>query len=139
MEKEIVLCDTDIIIEYFNNNIEMIKFLESIGIENLIITSVTRAEIQQGARSKTHLTKLNRELNKFPTLHLDETVSHYFGQLFERFFLSHKCSIPDMLNAASAITYDIAFITMNIKDYKYIPELKIVPHNIKPKRGGMTF
>ncbi len=43
-----------------------------------------------------------------------------------------------MLNAAAAITYDLPFVTMNLKDYKFIPGLTLVAHNIKPKRGGMS-
>ena len=49
MEADIILCDTDIIKEYFNKNIPLLQFLGVIGIENLIITSTTRAEVQQGA------------------------------------------------------------------------------------------
>ena len=136
MEEEINLCDTDIIIEYFNNNGELIKFLESLGIEKLIITSITRAEVQQGARNKVHLTKINRKLNKFPVLDLDNETSRRFNRLFEEFVLSHKCSIPDMLIASAALTYDLQFVTMNQKDYKYIPGLNLLRHNIKPRKGG---
>ncbi len=135
METEIVLCDTDIIIEYFNNNAALIDLLEDVGIEKLIITSITRAEVQQGASDRSHLIKINRVLNKFPTLDLDDLISRRFTQLFERFILSHKCGIPDMLNAAAAISYELPFITMNVKDYKYIHGLIIVPHNVKPRRG----
>ena len=138
MEAEIILCDTDIIIEYFNNNTALIDFLETLGIEKLIISAITRAEVQQGARDKSHLTKINRALSKFPTLDIDYSVSQKFTNLFERFILSHKCGIPDMLNAAAAITFDIPFVTMNVKDYRYIPSLILVPHNIKPKRGGRS-
>ena len=136
METDIILCDTDVIIEYFNNNALLLQLLEKIGIEKLIITSITRAEVQQGALDKSHLTKINRVLNKFPTLDIDDSISRRFNQLFERFILSHKCGIPDMINAASAITYELPFFTINIKDYKYIPGLYLFPHNIKPKRGG---
>lgn len=136
METDIILCDTDIIIEYFNKNIPLLQFLGNIGIEKLIITSITRAEVQQGAINKSHLTKINRVLNKFPTLDIDDSISRRFGLLFERFILSHKCGIPDMLNASAAIVYDLPFITMNLKDYKYIPGLNLVAHNIKPKRSG---
>ncbi len=138
METEIILCDTDTIIEVINNNTELIEFLEGLGIDSLIISSITRAEVQQGARNKIHLSKMNRELNKFPVLDIDDSTSRCFGRLFEEFFLSHKCGIPDILNAAAAIVYDLPFMTMNLKDYKYISGLKLIPHRIKPKRGGMT-
>jgi tRNA(fMet)-specific endonuclease VapC len=136
MEEEIVLCDTDVLIEYFNNNSAIIELLERIGIEKLVVSSITRAEVQQGALDKAHLAKINRVLNKFPTLDLDDHISRCFTRLFEKFILSHKCGIPDMLNAAAAISYNLPFITLNIKDYKYIPDLNIIQHSVKPKRGG---
>jgi predicted nucleic acid-binding protein len=138
MEADIILCDTDIIIEYFNKNIPLLQFLGNIGIEKLVITSITRAEVQQGAQNKSHLTKINRVINKFPTLDLDDAISRKFGVLFEKYILSHKCSIPDMLNASAALIYDLPFITLNLKDYKYIPGLILLEHNLKPKRGGWT-
>ena len=122
---------------YFNRNIQLLAFLEDIGVEKLIITSISRAEVQQGAIDKFHMRKINNSLNKYPTLDIDEAISRSFSKLFEQFTISYKCGIPDMLNAASAIAYDLPFITMNVKDYKYIPGLKLVAHNLKPKRGGM--
>jgi len=135
METEIILCDTDTIIEVINNNTELIYFLEDLGIDSLIISSITRAEVQQGARNKRHLSKMNRELNKFPVIDIDDSISRCFSRLFEQFILSHKCGIPDIINAASAIVYDLPFMTMNLKDFKYIPGLRLIPHNIKPKRN----
>ena len=91
--------------------------------------------MQQGATNKLHLTKINRSLNKFPTLDIDDAISRNFGKLFEHFILSHKCGIPDMLNAAAAVTYELPFVTMNVKDYRYITGLRLVTHSLKPKRG----
>jgi tRNA(fMet)-specific endonuclease VapC len=136
METDLILCDTDVIIEYFNKNILLLQFLEKLGIEKLTITGITRAEVQQGALDKNHLTKINRVLNKFPTVDIDEAISRRFSKLFEQYILSHKCSIPDMLNAATALTYELPFFTINIKDYKYIPGLVLIEHDIKPKRIG---
>jgi len=138
MEAELVLCDTDVIIEYFNNNRELIELLESLGVENLVITPITRAEIQQGARNRLHLSRINKELDKFPVLDIDSSISIKFAELFERYILSNKCSIPDMLNAASAICYSIQFVTMNMKDFRYISGLHLIVHTIKPKKGGQA-
>ena len=134
MEADLILCDTDVIIEYFNNNISLLHFLEEIGIEKLVITTITKAEVQQGATDRSHLLKINKVLNKFPTVDIDESISRHFSKLFEQFILSHRCGIPDMLNATAAIAYELPFFTMNVKDYKYIPGLELVQHNIKPKR-----
>jgi tRNA(fMet)-specific endonuclease VapC len=43
----------------------------------------------------------------------------------QRYLLSHKASIPDMLIAATAISNDLELYTLNTKDFKFIPELSL--------------
>ena len=38
--------------------------------------------------------------------------------------LSHKLTIPDALIAATAITQDLELYTLNIKDFRFIKDLK---------------
>ncbi|MGI8950274.1 MAG: hypothetical protein ACR2FN_01685 [Chitinophagaceae bacterium] len=48
MAKEIVLCDTDVMIEYLKNNPEILSTFLLIGVDNLFISCITKAELQQG-------------------------------------------------------------------------------------------
>jgi tRNA(fMet)-specific endonuclease VapC len=41
------------------------------------------------------------------------------------FSLSHILSLPDAFIAATAIHYDISLYTLNKKDFRYIPDLKL--------------
>jgi len=47
--------------------------------------------------------------------------------LVEQYCLSHKLALPDALIAATALHYDIELYTLNLKDFKFIPDLKIFP------------
>jgi predicted nucleic acid-binding protein len=42
-----------------------------------------------------------------------------------RYSLSHKASVPDMLIAATALSHDVTLYTLNIKDFKFIPDLNL--------------
>jgi predicted nucleic acid-binding protein len=97
METEIILCDTDTIIEVINNNTELIDFLDVLGIDNLIISSITRAELQQGARNIIHLSKMNCELNKLPVLDIDDTIAVALGGCLRNLFLVINVAYPIFL------------------------------------------
>ncbi len=58
MEKELILCDTNIFISWFRGDPETVKRLEQIGLEHILIPSVTIMELLQGAQNKSELFKL---------------------------------------------------------------------------------
>ena len=43
----------------------------------------------------------------------------------ENYCLSQKLNLPDALIAATAIYYNIELFTLNIKDFKFIPDIKL--------------
>jgi predicted nucleic acid-binding protein len=136
MEQKVIIVDSNIIIEYLNGNASIIKLLAD---ENYLvfISCITKAEVQQGAANKVHLNKINRALEPFPVIELDYTACQLFNDIFSQYLLSRQCSIPDMLIAATAIRYDIELFTFNLKDFGYLPQLRLLQHNIKPlKKDG---
>jgi hypothetical protein len=46
---EIIICDTNIIIEVFKRNLQTISLIERIGTDNLAISSITIMELYFGA------------------------------------------------------------------------------------------
>ena len=50
-----ILCDTNIIIEILKGNKRTINIIESIGLENIAISSVTVMELYFGALNKREL------------------------------------------------------------------------------------
>jgi hypothetical protein len=132
MEPKIVLCDTSVMIDWFSGNTDVEALLKRTDDYYFFLSIISKAELQQGAENKLHLRKINRAIDKFPVVELELKSSQLFSELFEKYFLSHQCSIPDMLIAAIALYYDIELFTFNTRDFKYISGLKLFPHRITP-------
>jgi len=46
-------------------------------------------------------------------------------QLIDQFNLSHGLLIPDAIIAASAVVHQIELFTYNVKDFQFIPDIKL--------------
>ena len=120
-----ILCDTNILIEFYKANPSVIQTLQHIGSVNIAVSVITKAELFYGARDKQELIKIKRHLSLRHCYGLNDAISTLFIELMSRYSLSHKVSIPDMLIAATAISYELELYTLNSKDFKFIPELNL--------------
>ena len=120
-----ILCDTNILIEFYKINPIVIQNLQHIGSANIGVSVITKAELFYGARDKTELSKIERHVTLCQCYGLNDAISALFIELMQRYSLSHKVSIPDMLIAATAISNDLKLYTLNTKDFKFIPELSL--------------
>jgi len=122
-----ILCDTNILIEFYKANPTVIQTLQRMGSANIAVSIITKAELFYGARDKQELAKVERHLSVRHCYGLNHAVSAIFIELMSCYSLSHKVSIPDMLIAATAISHDLELYTLNTKDFKFIPELNLYP------------
>ncbi len=120
-----ILCDTNILIEFYRGNSEIVSQLQKIGLPNLAISVITVGEIYFGARNKRELRQIERNLSLLKQVPLDSNVSQHFLALLERYALSHRLSVPDALIAATALSWNMPLYTLNLKDFQFIPDLKI--------------
>ena len=91
-----VIIDADVIIELLRKNPLAKSFIyEEVGSVNMILSCITVAEIQQGARSKENLQQINKMLKQYIVVPIDYSISNIFATLFENYTLSHDCGIPD--------------------------------------------
>ena len=120
-----VLCDTNILIEVYRRNIAVRDELEKIGYENIAVSDVTRVELFYGAANKRELQMIGKDLEKIAILHIDTAISKMAVELVERYWLSHKMDLEDALIAATAILHQIELYTLNIKDFIFIPDIKL--------------
>src|SRR5688572_8476846 len=118
-----ILCDTDVIVELWRNNTGVAERIHELGAENLYINSITKAEIQNKAINKKDLINITKRLKEFPLIVLDDDISELFNQLFEKYLLSHRPAVPDMLIAATALSYDIHLFTLNTGHFSFISGL----------------
>lgn len=62
---------------------------------------------------------------KLINIPIDNNISNLAVSLVEKYVLSHNLSIPDALIAATALTHNIKLFTLNIKDFKYIDNIRL--------------
>lgn len=123
--KNLILCDTNIIIEVYKGNSKVINILEQIGQNNIAISDVTCGELLYGARNKKELQMIKKDLKKLMVFPINEEISSQAINLIEKFTLSNHLNLPDALIAATATHYDLNLYTLNVKDFKYIQKLNI--------------
>jgi tRNA(fMet)-specific endonuclease VapC len=120
-----ILCDTNILIEFYKGNSTIIQELRQIGVAQIAISVITQAELYYGALNKAELLKIQKHLNLLNNLPIDPPVSSQFIQLMERHSLSHKLTIPNALIAATALVNGLELYTLNIKDFRFIENLRL--------------
>jgi predicted nucleic acid-binding protein len=123
-----ILCDTNILIEFYKNNTAIIQELRQIGSQNLAISVITRAELYYGAINKNELKRIQKHLDLLQNIPTDRSISEQFIQLMANYSLSHKLTIPDALIAATALVNDLELYTLNIKDFRFIENLRLYRH-----------
>jgi predicted nucleic acid-binding protein len=120
-----ILCDTNILIDFFKDDETVKKGLHKIGSAELAVSVITIGELYYGARDKTELAKIQKRLASLKQVELDPEISIIFLELMEKYVLSHRLSLPDALIAATALRHNVSLYTLNLKDFKYIPGIKL--------------
>lgn len=118
-----VLCDTNIFISAFNGRTDAISKLNTIGFDNIVLSSITVMELYQGMGNKTELAQMKKKIAYYDVIQIDAAISERAIQLIEKYKLSHGLEIPDAIIAATSVEYEIPLFTYNVKDFDFIPKL----------------
>jgi len=112
---------------------EVFKFVnEIILFENIITTSISEEELIISANNKETQIKIERYLSDLEMIPVNRDANKIFSTLIKKYHLSHNIKIADAFIAAICLTFDFSLFTLNTKDFKFIPNLKLVSHSIKP-------
>jgi tRNA(fMet)-specific endonuclease VapC len=76
-----ILCDTDVIIEFYKENPQVIRNLRSIGEPNIAISIITSGELLYGALNKRELNQISKDIGKLNLIHIDKEIGDCFNQL----------------------------------------------------------
>jgi len=125
MEKELVICDTNIFIHFLNNDKNTIEQLMSIGLENIAMSAVTAMELLQGMGNKLELKKMKKFINQYNVIGFNNEVSELSIRHIENFSLSHNLQIPDSIIGASATVFGLRLFTYNVKDFAFMPDIRL--------------
>lgn len=122
-----VLCDTNIFISAFNGREDTIQLLKEIGVENIVISSITVMELYQGMGNKGELAEMKKRLKFYGVVHIDREISEKSVELISRYKLSNNLQIPDAIIAATSIVKNIPLYTYNKKDFEHIENINLYP------------
>lgn len=116
------------LIDYFdknnNRNASTATLLETIiGLDNVIISSITKMELLFGATNKSDLNVINKKLSRFSIILINERINLTAISLIQEYKLSHGLAMADALIAATALETKLNLFTYNVKDFKFITDL----------------
>jgi predicted nucleic acid-binding protein len=120
-----LLCDTNILIEVYKENLAVINTVKQIGQANIAVSDVTCAELLYGARNKVELNIFRKDLDSLTVFPILSDISKMAVMLVEQYCLSHKLTLPDALIAATSIYHQVDLYTLNTKDFIFIPNIKL--------------
>ena len=130
MAKKKIICDTDVMIDYWdttkNRDLESKSIIDQfIGIDNIVISVISKMELLMGANNKAEETIIKKKLHGLDVVLINNEITIEAINLFEKYRLSHGLAIPDCFIAAIAKITELELFTYNIKDYKFIDNLKL--------------
>ena len=126
-EKRMVVCDSDVLIEFLDKANKTIEDrLVQLGMERLCISSVTFSEVIFGSWNKTHQKALIKGLQSFALIEIDPAIDSIHRNLIERYSLSHRLGIQDAFVAATALQGEHYLFTLNRKDFSFIEGLRLI-------------
>jgi tRNA(fMet)-specific endonuclease VapC len=121
-----VLLDTNIIIELFKANQQILDEIVKIGIKNTCISKITVLELYIGVLNKREQQKVKNFLSNFSQINIDNQIIDRTIELIFQYRLSHGLFINDAILAATCLEHKIPIYTLNIKDFRFIPELVLL-------------
>lgn len=119
-------CDTCILIDYLRGKEEARERLSADRTKGLGMSAITYMELMIGARNKNEVIAIRKAFADFEIIELTEAISVKARNLIEKFAKSHGLLIPDALIVATALEFEIPLSTLNISDFKFIPNLTLV-------------
>jgi predicted nucleic acid-binding protein len=118
-----ILCDTNILINAFNNRVDTVDQLNKIGLTEIMLSAITVMELFQGMRNKAELAQTKKRIAFYDVIHTDSAISQKAILFIERYRLSHGLQIPDAIIGATAVVYQIPLYTYNIRDFIFLPDI----------------
>lgn len=129
MATERVICDTDVLIEFFDEkkdrHSQTVAAIASIGLDNIMISAISKMELIKGTTHKEHGQQVKKKLKRLDTILINPEITLRAMDLLGTYHLSHGLAIPDALIAATAIQTELKLFTYNIRDFKFIKGLKL--------------
>ena len=129
MATQKLICDTDVLIEFFDKkkarHSQTIATINEIGIDNILISAISKMELIKGTLHKEHSQQVAKKLKRLDTILLSPEITVRTIELLNTYHLSHGLAIPDALIAATSLETGLKLFTYNVRDFKFIKGLNL--------------
>jgi len=118
------LIDTDVIIDYLRGRARAVKFLEDLK-GDLLISSITVAELYSGVRGVEEERALDQFLQAFLVVEVDQAIAKKAGLYRHEFAKSHGTGLADALIAASGESRHAILVSLNRRHFPMVKGMKV--------------
>jgi predicted nucleic acid-binding protein len=125
MEKELVILDSNILIDMMRSVKTTLHQVEEIGMENVVISSITVIEVLNGARNRMDFNKIENNIKDIPVIHFTENISKMAEEFSRKFSMANPTQVPYLIIGATAIHFNLKLFTHNKKDFRFIPGIQL--------------
>jgi predicted nucleic acid-binding protein len=94
------------------------------------IDTTVYVELIQGAKNKAEIALIEKQLKTFPVIYFKEAISRRVIDLIRTYSKSHNLLLGDAIIAATCLEYDLALVTFNIRDFRFIEGLVVTAPEI---------
>ncbi len=121
------LVDATIIIDATNKHAKALHYIENLLLGDHAITHAqVVAEVISGTRDSREQSRLMKFQRQFKLLYPNETDSGSAIHYLSRFHLSHDLGFGDCLIGSTALRMDLPVATINVRDFRLFPGLKVI-------------
>jgi len=117
------LVDTDVLIDFLRGNDKAVKLIEKYS-SLIILSPIVVAELYAGVKGDDELSVLNNFISFFRVVLIDAEIAKAGGLYRRDFGQSHGLGLADALLAATADKENAEIVTLNIKHYPMMKNLK---------------
>ena len=117
------LVDTNVLSKFFAGDVDVKTFLGTI---DFAINTIVYIELAQGSIKKQQRELIERHLSTLKYYPLTPAISKKAIELIDKYSAAEGLFLPDALVAATVIEHDLELVTFNVKDFKFIKEIKVI-------------
>jgi tRNA(fMet)-specific endonuclease VapC len=115
------LIDTNIFIAILKGDAKLKLFVESLA---CALDTTVYTELIQGSKNKSEVQKIEKYLTRFELIHFDKNISQRTLELIRTYSKSHNLMFGGAVIAATCLENDLILLTYNVKDFRFIKNLK---------------
>jgi predicted nucleic acid-binding protein len=120
MAKKKIICDTDVMIEYWDaakprHATTKLTLEKSVELDNVVLTAITKMELMLGAINKTDMGRITKRLNRFNIALINNDITLQAFELLQKYRLSHGLLVPDSIIAATDLITGLELYTTTQK------------------------